>query len=189
MHINPAKTISYWAESAGIQQDEIKNNFPFDIHHEYERGNISDHDFYLHLTEALGLNKLEEKNFWSGWRKLLEDKTNTWDELQRIFPRTPKWLLSNTNPQHILGDLVNKHSFFNEIAGAVYSYEVHSRKPEPEIFLKACNMAGCSPDEALFIDDMNENIQAAEKLGFKTVHYTDHSVFIDEISRLALNLD
>lgn len=44
--------------------------------------------------------------------------------------------------------------------------EVGSVKPEPEIYLHALKLAGVEPHEAFFTDDLPENVEAAERLGY-----------------------
>ena len=39
------------------------------------------------------------------------------------------------------------------------------------------------PEETIFIDDKKENIDAANKLGFLTIHLTDPEIINQEISR------
>ncbi|MDO8515134.1 MAG: HAD-IA family hydrolase [bacterium] len=43
------------------------------------------------------------------------------------------------------------------------------RKPDPTIYLLACDRLGIKPEECLFMDDTLENVKAAEKLGMKTL--------------------
>ena len=42
-------------------------------------------------------------------------------------------------------------------------------KPDPRAYEIVIKYTGFKPDEMIFIDDSNENIDAAGKLGFKTV--------------------
>lgn len=57
--------------------------------------------------------------------------------------------------------------YFSVIAA---SAELGTAKPEPEIFLRAMQMAGCSPEEAAMVGDRPDNdILPARKLGMKTV--------------------
>jgi putative hydrolase of the HAD superfamily len=86
------------------------------------------------------------------------------------------YLLSNTNIIHYnrfnnmakeeLGvdglDLFFKKSY--------YSFQMGMRKPSAEIFQFVLNDAGILPQETLFIDDALPNIEAAQKLHFKTHH-------------------
>ncbi|MFE2849746.1 HAD-IA family hydrolase [Streptomyces lavendulae] len=44
------------------------------------------------------------------------------------------------------------------------------RKPDPELFEVALKQLGLAADECVFVDDTEEYVQAAEKLGFAGVH-------------------
>ncbi len=53
----------------------------------------------------------------------------------------------------------------------IISSEVGTAKPDPEIYKFLANAIECAFQEILFVDDFIENIEAAESLGFKTIHY------------------
>ncbi|TFY59029.1 hypothetical protein EVJ58_g6034 [Rhodofomes roseus] len=44
------------------------------------------------------------------------------------------------------------------------------RKPEPEIYLLACQRNGIQPHEAVFLDDLGMNLKVAQSLGMETIH-------------------
>jgi len=44
------------------------------------------------------------------------------------------------------------------------------RKPDPEIYLIACNRNGIKPSEAIFLDDIGVNLKTARELGMETIH-------------------
>ena len=61
---------------------------------------------------------------------------------------------------------------FPELFDAVViSGEVGMRKPEPAIFRLAAELLELDPGECLFIDDIEENIRAAEAVGLVGVHH------------------
>ncbi|GBC07006.1 hypothetical protein RclHR1_00720015 [Rhizophagus clarus] len=43
------------------------------------------------------------------------------------------------------------------------------RKPDPKIFLYACEKLGVKPNEVIFLDDIGMNLKAARDLGMKTI--------------------
>jgi FMN phosphatase YigB (HAD superfamily) len=45
-------------------------------------------------------------------------------------------------------------------------------KPEPEIFLQTLAGMGEEPGDVLFLDDREENIDAARALGIQSIHYS-----------------
>jgi 2-haloacid dehalogenase len=46
-------------------------------------------------------------------------------------------------------------------------------KPDPAIYHLACQRAGLTPSQMLFVDDSAANIAAARDLGFHVLHFTD----------------
>lgn len=55
----------------------------------------------------------------------------------------------------------------------VISGEVRMRKPSPEIFHHALEVLGLEAPQCVFIDDIEQNIEAAESLGMVGLHHTD----------------
>ncbi|CAO3668238.1 unnamed protein product [Rhizopus stolonifer] len=43
------------------------------------------------------------------------------------------------------------------------------RKPDPKIFLCACDLIGIEPKEAIFLDDIGINLRSAKELGMTTI--------------------
>jgi putative hydrolase of the HAD superfamily len=114
---------------------------------------------------------LTENKFWDAWAMILGKETKVLDVLLDLKKYYKVWLLSNTNPKHISDELDNKYVFPHLVDGAIYSYKVGLRKPDKEIYLKACELAEVKPKESVFIDDLSENISGAKKVGLKGIHY------------------
>src|SRR5436190_3253197 len=55
----------------------------------------------------------------------------------------------------------------------VISGDVGLHKPQPEIYLLACERLGIDPAEAVFVDDLRENIAGAEAVGMVGVLHRD----------------
>jgi putative hydrolase of the HAD superfamily len=77
-------------------------------------------------------------------------------------------------------------SFVNEslFDVIVFSAEEGLRKPEPEIYLRALTKLEVSPEEAIFVDDMPYNVEAARRLGMQTILFTDSATVIQTIRQL-----
>jgi putative hydrolase of the HAD superfamily len=111
---------------------------------------------------------LTEKQFWEAWSLLIGEETEVVKIMNNLTIKYPVWLLSNTNPFHILEE---QFKLFDKITGGIYSFEVGSRKPEEDIFIKALEIAGSTADEILFIDDLIENVEMARSLSMKSIHF------------------
>ncbi len=95
------------------------------------------------------------------------------------------FMLSNTNPiaLQVVKPFFNYKSlnfsaFFEK---AFFSFEMGFAKPDSEIFIKMVEIAAIIPEETLFIDDFQKNIETAKMLGFKVLHYNSGMNFEKEI--------
>ncbi|MDO5571513.1 MAG: HAD family phosphatase [Bacteroidales bacterium] len=86
-------------------------------------------------------------------------------------------LLSNTNPIVFekakelftqLGLTIN--NYFDDI---FCSYQIKAIKPDPQAFQSVIEISGIVPEETLFIDDSQNNLNAAMAFGFETLLATD----------------
>ncbi|MBU2051583.1 HAD-IA family hydrolase, partial [Patescibacteria group bacterium] len=65
---------------------------------------------------------------------------------------------------------VNHKKYFELI---IDSSVVGMMKPDKEIYLLTCQKLQLKPSQCLFVDDDLKNVEAAIKLGFKTVHFKE----------------
>jgi putative hydrolase of the HAD superfamily len=59
---------------------------------------------------------------------------------------------------------------FADFTCVVESFAVGSRKPEPGIYEAAQAMLGVAADEIVYLDDFEQNVDAARALGWRVVH-------------------
>jgi len=109
--------------------------------------------------------------------------------LRELRKRYRTYILSNTNP--IMFEGVIARNFAQEgldvnayFDGVTVSYKARSNKPAREIFDYAIATMGIRPEETLFFDDGQENLDAASKLGFKTALVEPGCEFMDIITKL-----
>ena len=62
-----------------------------------------------------------------------------------------------------------------------WSYALGLAKPEPAIYLKTAEALDTAPAGILFIDDREENVEAAAQLGFQTIRFTDSESFLRDL--------
>ena len=97
------------------------------------------------------------------------------------------FLLSNTDSPHI-NFIDNNFPFVRLIKKRVLSYKVHMAKPQKNIFVHTIEKYNLIPEETVLVDDMKDNILSAQKLGIKTIHYSNHKKFTSEFSKLVKGL-
>jgi len=89
-------------------------------------------------------------------------------------------LLSNIGPGFLDMNFPERGEYFDDI---VLSYEVHMVKPSPEIYHLAARNLGVEPDECVFVDDSQRNVDGAEAVGMKGIVYKNFDEFLPEISK------
>lgn len=70
----------------------------------------------------------------------------------------------------------------------IESSKVGVRKPDPRIYMLACERLHVSPPEAVFLDDFGVNLKAARALGMTTIKVDETTSAIDELES-ALGFD
>jgi putative hydrolase of the HAD superfamily len=173
--INFKRTFGFLADCTDLTVEEIESSFPIKDHDNYEKGILSDRDFFLAVKDSLPQPCcLKESDFWKAWRLLLGEETEVVKILKKLKKNYSIWLLSNTNPKHINDEIEKNYLFPKLVDGAIYSFNIGHRKPQEEIYIKAAYMAKSDPIECLFIDDLYENVKSAKKIGFSSIHFKSY---------------
>ena len=81
---------------------------------------------------------------------------------------------------------LKRFSFFSELEGIVVSGEEKMIKPNKEIYLLLLDRYKLKAENSIFIDDNLENILAAQKIGFHTVHFSGDLNLEHELQRLGI---
>jgi putative hydrolase of the HAD superfamily len=66
----------------------------------------------------------------------------------------------------------------------VISGDVGLHKPQPEIYLLACERLGVDPTAAVFVDDLRENCAGAEAVGMVALLHRDPDETVPQLERL-----
>jgi HAD superfamily hydrolase (TIGR01509 family) len=70
----------------------------------------------------------------------------------------------------------------------INSSEVGLEKPDSRIYFMALERMGLKPEESVFIDDTEENVLGARKIGMQGILFTDYQNLIIDLKSLGLNL-
>jgi len=172
LHIHPEKMIKKISTITNIPYSIVRDSFPHNAHDAYERGQMTDYDWFESFKNSLPKNSnLTENKFWEAWAMLLGEETKVIDILIKLKKYYRIWLLSNTNPSHIKKEVENNNVFPQLVNGTVYSFDVGYRKPEQDIYKIACRLAGVAPERCVFIDDLEDNIKGANNVGLYGIQY------------------
>ena len=114
------------------------------------------------------------QQFYDGWKVMLKDEIPENSRLLSQFDREKFRLFGLTNwSGETFPIALERFPFFSEFEGIVVSGDEKMIKPNKEIYLLLLDRYDLKPEDSIFIDDNYNNIVAANKLGFHTIHYTE----------------
>ncbi|MDA0194669.1 MAG: HAD family phosphatase [Bacteroidetes bacterium] len=170
-------TIQAFTSLLNWRPTELDNlHFGNTFFQQYERGQINDQEFRSEIR-LLSKNKISDDSIDKAWNTmLLQFPKNRIDVVIALKKRYSVMVLSNTNQIHSVkfNDLIAASTGYKSLDDVFdrlyYSHILKMRKPEPGIYQFVLNENRLAPEETLFLDDNKENLEAAGKLGIKTVH-------------------
>lgn len=136
--------------------------------HEYDRGNLDAAGYWGNIGRAAGVELSGDEI-----AQLRQADVAMWSRLNEAILRWASLLraeglktgvLSNMHADMV--DYLRANGEWTRIFNCVtLSSVVHLAKPEPDIFNVCLRDLGVRPEEALFIDDRERNVAAAQALG------------------------
>ena len=138
-----------------------------------EEGKISPSDFFKRMRQKIGKAVSDEEIVHALNELLIGIPLDRLTLLRKLRQRFNVMMLSNTNP--IMFDTKIAECFAQEglsitdyFDDVYLSYRLKACKPDIAIFKKVIELSRIVPQETLFFDDSQKNLDAAASLGFKT---------------------
>lgn len=181
--VDSGEAIQKLSVKLGVGAESISGGMTRELLVKYEKGLLTTNQFYEQLYINYGCDQaMDLETFKAYWLDTLFPCPDSIEFLRRANKDLFVWLLSNTNEFHY-DLLMRDFAFMKWVKGGTYSFMVGSMKPEPLIYETAIKKSGFRPEEILFIDDLQENVQAAQDLGINIIHYVGYSAFSKELKQ------
>ncbi len=180
--------IAEWARVAGVDANVLAGRVVVDeTWHQFEVGGLNEREFWSHFRQQCGLS-LTDDELVNGWNSVFIGVNAEVERLlQEVADRGVRVVaVTNTNVAH---DRAWRARFAGslEFLAAVYtSWETGARKPDPAFFHRVLESEHLAPHEAVFIDDLALNVQAAETLGMDAIPYTSVGALRDALASRGL---
>lgn len=153
-----------------------------------EEGTISVDDFHSRMRGYFA-HPVSDSDIDAAFLRFLTGiPTYRLNALRQLRRRFGIYLLSNTNEimwHSMIADEFTKEGLTREdyFDGMVTSFNAKALKPDARIFNYACDTLGIKPDETLFIDDSQRNLDSAAALGFNTLLVKPGEEFAENIAK------
>ncbi len=109
------------------------------------------------------------------------------DLITRLKPFYLLGLLSNTNKWHFDYG-IRKTEVFKLFDAVTLSFEVGTMKPDPRIYHNMLTKLDMNADVCVYIDDLQENVDAAQRVGMLGIHYTSYGSLVLALQGLGIRM-
>lgn len=135
---------------------------------EFDRSLMSDEEIIASCIERAPEYEEDIRMLFEKTELLVEEYVYSYRWIKDLKERGYKvYLLSNYGKTSFEAAVAHgRLSFLPLIDGRVISYEVRIVKPEPGIYEALINKFDLVPEECVFLDDKEDNVQAARACGF-----------------------
>ncbi|OGS21781.1 MAG: hypothetical protein A2252_06545 [Elusimicrobia bacterium RIFOXYA2_FULL_39_19] len=168
-------------------QDEI-HAFMFDAKfiNQFEKGKISEKEFYRRVCRKLGITVSFDK-FKMLFSDIFTPNPSLHKVIRKLKGKYRLCIFSNTDKTHY-DYLYKKYPFMRTFDSYYLSYKIGAMKPELKMFRTLLKKEKVKPQECVYIDDIAKYTDAAKKLGINTFQYKSTSQFLKDLKTLNIHI-
>ncbi len=150
----------------------------------YDTGRLSSQEFYEAVLAKFRV-ALPFATFREWWNSIFTPMPEMVPVVEHLVAHYPLFLLSNTNALHFQY-IQEQYPLLERFTQFILSYEVGSRKPEPQIYRHLIYQAKTQPARILFIDDKLPFVEAAREQGLQAWQFTDKDRLMQQLQEAGL---
>lgn len=153
-----------------------------------DRGTITEKEAINNIINRNNKYKDEINLAFNNWYDLLKPIEDTVEILISLKEHGYKiYYLSNFH-ELAFGEVTRKNNFFKLFDGGVVSYEEKLIKPEEDIYKLILDRYKLNPSETIFVDDMEANVEGANKVGIKTILFKGPKELKEELNNFNIEI-
>ncbi len=158
----------------GLSTQEIEERiFSSGVKDSHDLGLISSREFH---QKCFPYEEIPFESFLKLWPRIFTENLDMIDLLRSSAGQYRLYIASNTDPIHI-EFCREQYQWFSMFEGYGLSYQLKALKPSPEFYERLCNEFGIEYGNAVFVDDLKENVETAARLGMKAHLFSNVSEF------------
>ena len=175
----------------GLPQDQFEAIYWAD-RHAYDEGKLTGLRFWQNIVRDAKLNldaaTVDELNLWDArmWTTQNPAMLAWQQQLKQRGIRTA--ILSNMGDT-VLANIEREFDWLPRFDVLVWSYQHKMAKPDPAIYRLTLERLGARPQETLFIDDKQANVDAARALDMVSIQFSTIEKLRDDLIANGLDRD
>jgi len=150
------------------------------------------------------LGNISEDEFWKGFvdelliKERPEDLINEFKDMMRLFlvpidevfayakelkAKFRVGVISN-NSREWIAYLQEHYEIDKDFEPKIYSYELHAVKPEKKVYEVMMTKLGVKPEEVVFVDNHERNLEPAKDMGMHVILFKDINQLKSELQKV-----
>ena len=156
----------------------------YSIHRKFEKGLVTEKEFVGKMLDAVD-NKINAETFCNHYANIFRVNEQVVSLLPILHKNYNLYLLSNTDSIHQKYGW-QKYDFLKYFDKLILSHEIGAVKPEKKIYRTVEKYSGLPSKKHLFIDDIEEYVNAAVNLGWGGIHFNDYNSLVNEFNAIGI---
>ena len=169
-----------------IQEKFAKNVFGSHWWNELDRGVLDEDEVVNKLREDNSPHYEEFDLVWSNRDKIVEPFDYAVSMIENLKAKGLKVYLLSNYPKSLftMHTECGRFPFIDKVDGKVVSGFVQLVKPDREIYEYLLNEYDLTAEECVFIDDREENVEAAKEIGINGIWFWNYEQMMGELEKM-----
>ncbi|MFA5778480.1 MAG: HAD family phosphatase [Candidatus Paceibacterota bacterium] len=177
------KEVCFLLEDIDKTPDEIFKD-TIDIYRKSSTGEISKEETLELYSQTLGIpSKKIEELFEDLYKKNVIENKGLYEFILDL--KTGGYAVAILSTQfHLSKNILIPPKYYEDFDALEISCDDGLKKPDQKCFMSILEKLNIKPEESIFIDDKQENLDAAENLGMKSLIFKDNEQFFEDLKKL-----
>ena len=176
--------VTHWSQLLDAPVDSVIRVFSGPELLRWQADEINNDEFYDFVIDEIGLQADKKATLWNDSADNYEYDDKLLNYIKRLKTNYTIAMITNIDRHSFEVGQKEWPGFYEQFDPVIASCNVKMIKPNPRIYQLALEKIGCKEQEAVFIDDTEEFIQAAEKLGIHSILFKDREQAIAELESI-----
>jgi putative hydrolase of the HAD superfamily len=172
VRLDRLRICSNLANHSPLSPEEICSRiYNSDLEYDSETGKYGSREYFRRIKQRIqGNHGWTYEQFQSEFKDVFELNPEGMEALKAASGRKRIFILSNISYLHALW-LFEHEDLVTIPEQHIFSFKVGAMKPDPKIWEVMLRMGSIEARQCLYIDDIKEYCEAAERIGFNSIHY------------------
>jgi putative hydrolase of the HAD superfamily len=162
------------AEVAGMPKKQFTDLYWLE-REDYDKGLVAAGDYWQKIASLAGARfsaEVVEQLIELDTLSWMQFDSVMWEWLEQLRGAGKRLAMLSNMPRELGEALKTTTSRLDQFDHVTLSYELHIVKPEPAIYSECLDGLGTPLEKTLFLDDRIANVQAAQQVGLRSIHFT-----------------